>query len=91
MVFVDRKAEPLHARETFRVESGAEPADRQGLVEPEPEHHAFARPRLLVQRLELAVVAPLPYLIRAHEIDQDVLMHQHRRRLTRDRGAAHRQ
>ena len=35
------------------------PPTRQRLVEPEAEHHAFARPRLVVQELDLAVVVPL--------------------------------
>ena len=52
---VDREAELLGARETFRVERRAEPAERQRLVEPEAEHHAFARPDLVVERLDLAL------------------------------------
>ena len=42
-----------------RVERRAEPAERQRLVESQAEHQAFARPRVLGQQLDLAVVVPL--------------------------------
>ena len=45
----------LGACETVRVERRTQAADRQWLVEPEPEHHTLARSKVGVERLELAL------------------------------------
>src|ERR1035437_2515216 len=64
---------PLQIRRTLQQPAAAQPAH---LFELGPRDAKYL----------VAVVPPRPYLIGAHKIDQDVLMHQHRCHLAPKRG-----